>query len=101
MRTYQGTAKNINQSAYFALALQASSCLLSNAYCCVGLRAQVIEFESTALMIGQLGVRVSLIAYPVVSIKKARGSLHGHQICSHRHLVGYTNQKLHESEVQH
>ena len=36
--------------------------------------AQVIEFESTALMIGQLGVRVSLIAYPVVSIKKARQS---------------------------
>ena len=32
---------------------------------------QVIEFESTALMIGHLGVRVSLIAYPVVSIKKA------------------------------
>ncbi|KAK9821469.1 hypothetical protein WJX81_006655 [Elliptochloris bilobata] len=31
----------------------------------------VIEFESTAMMIGQLGVRVSLIAYPVVSIKKA------------------------------
>mmetsp|Transcript_17160 Transcript_17160/g.47891 ORF Transcript_17160/g.47891 Transcript_17160/m.47891 type:complete len:212 (-) Transcript_17160:322-957(-) len=31
----------------------------------------VIEFESTALMIGQLGVRVSLIAYPVVSIRKS------------------------------
>ena len=35
----------------------------------------MIEFESTALMIGQLGVRVSLIAYPVVSIKKARRRL--------------------------
>lgn len=33
---------------------------------------QVIEFESTALMIGHLGVRVSLIAYPIVSIKKVR-----------------------------
>ncbi len=31
---------------------------------------QVIEFESTALMIGQLGLRVNLIAYPVVSVKK-------------------------------
>lgn len=31
----------------------------------------VIEFESTALMIGQLGLRVNLIAYPVVSVKKA------------------------------
>ncbi|XP_075265445.1 uncharacterized protein LOC142357807 [Convolutriloba macropyga] len=31
----------------------------------------VIEFESTALMIGQLGMRVSLIAYPVVSIRKS------------------------------
>lgn len=30
----------------------------------------VIEFESTALMIGQLGLRVNLIAYPVVSVKK-------------------------------
>jgi hypothetical protein len=34
--------------------------------------AQVIEFESTAMMIGQLGVRVSLIAYPIISIKKVR-----------------------------
>ena len=47
----------------------------------MGLHVQVIEFESTALMIGQLGVRVSLIAYPVVSIKKARQSLHGRQNC--------------------
>ncbi|KAK9829323.1 hypothetical protein WJX72_005191 [[Myrmecia] bisecta] len=31
----------------------------------------VIEFESTALMIGHVGVRVSLIAYPVVSVKKS------------------------------
>ncbi len=30
----------------------------------------MIEFESTALMIGQLGLRVNLIAYPVVSVKK-------------------------------
>ena len=33
---------------------------------------QVIEFESTALMIGQLGLRVNLIAYPVVSVKKVK-----------------------------
>ena len=67
---------------YFALDLQPRvlGCF-SGAQCCVGLRAQVIEFESTALMIGQLGVRVSLIAYPVVSIKKARRSLHGRQTC--------------------
>jgi hypothetical protein len=32
----------------------------------------VIEFESHAMMIGHLGLRVSLIAYPVVSIKKAK-----------------------------
>lgn len=32
----------------------------------------MIEFESTAMMIGQLGVRVSLIAYPIISIKKVR-----------------------------
>ena len=37
-------------------------------------RQQVIEFESTALMIGHLGVRVSLIAYPVVSVKKVRST---------------------------
>lgn len=37
---------------------------------CVAVDPQVIEFESTALMIGHLGVRVSLIAYPVVSVKK-------------------------------
>ena len=30
----------------------------------------VIEFESHAMMIGHLGLRVSLIAYPVVSVKK-------------------------------
>mmetsp|Transcript_31045 Transcript_31045/g.55594 ORF Transcript_31045/g.55594 Transcript_31045/m.55594 type:complete len:272 (-) Transcript_31045:259-1074(-) len=30
----------------------------------------VIEFESTALMIGRLGVTISLIAYPVISVKK-------------------------------
>ena len=36
----------------------------------VVVRVQVIEFESTALMIGQLGLRVNLIAYPVVSVKK-------------------------------
>ena len=34
------------------------------------LSLQVIEFESTALMIGQFGLRVNLIAYPVVSVKK-------------------------------
>ncbi len=34
------------------------------------IHVQVIEFESTALMIGQLGLRVNLIAYPVVSVKK-------------------------------
>lgn len=38
-------------------------------YICA-LSLQVIEFESTALMIGQLGLRVNLIAYPVVSIRK-------------------------------
>eukprot|EP00873_Tetraselmis_striata_P038828 jgi/Tetstr1/459092/TSEL_004542.t1 len=31
----------------------------------------VIEFESTALMIGRLGVTISLIAYPVISVKKS------------------------------
>lgn len=31
---------------------------------------QVIEFESNAMMVGHLGLRVSLIAYPVVSVKK-------------------------------
>lgn len=31
----------------------------------------VMEFESTALMIGTLGLRVSFIAYPLVSIKKS------------------------------
>ena len=36
----------------------------------VSIYVQVIEFESTALMIGQLGLRVNLIAYPVVSVKK-------------------------------
>ena len=35
-------------------------------------RVQVIEFESNAMMIGHLGLRVSLIAYPVVSVKKVR-----------------------------
>ena len=35
---------------------------------------QVIEFESNAMMIGLLGLRVSLIAYPVVSVKKASPS---------------------------
>lgn len=65
---------------YSALGVQPSvlGCF-SGADCC--LRAQVIEFESTALMIGQLGVRVSLIAYPVVSIKKARRSLHVCETC--------------------
>lgn len=68
------------------LSLQRRACSLAcwvytSAHCCVRLRAQVIEFESTALMIGQLGVRVSLIAYPVVSIKKARRSLHGRRTC--------------------
>lgn len=33
---------------------------------------QVIEFESNAMMVGHLGLRVSLIAYPVVSVKKVR-----------------------------
>ena len=41
---------------------------------------QVIEFESTALMMGQLGLRVNLIAYPVVSVKKVSLA-----ICSVRH----------------
>lgn len=31
----------------------------------------VIEFESNAMMVGHLGLRVSLIAYPVVSVKKS------------------------------
>lgn len=31
---------------------------------------QVIEFESNAMTVGHLGLRVSLIAYPVVSVKK-------------------------------
>lgn len=30
----------------------------------------VIEFESTAMVIGALGIRVQLVAYPVVSIRK-------------------------------
>lgn len=45
--------------------------MLPNGHQHLGFAWQVIEFESTALMIGHLGVRVSLIAYPVVSIKKA------------------------------
>ena len=48
-------------------------CLLSHSPCTsesLTAAAQVIEFESTALMIGQLGLRVNLIAYPVVSVKK-------------------------------
>ena len=32
----------------------------------------VVEFESTALMAGTLGVRLALVAYPVVSIRKVR-----------------------------
>ena len=36
---------------------------------------QLIEFESTALMVGHLGVRVSLILYPLVSVKKVRAAL--------------------------
>ena len=31
----------------------------------------VIEFESTALMVGHLGLRMSLIAYPLVSLKSS------------------------------
>lgn len=31
----------------------------------------VIEFESTPLVLGHVGVRVSLISYPVVSVKKS------------------------------
>lgn len=31
----------------------------------------VIEFESTALMIGHFGIRFSMLAYPVVSVKKS------------------------------
>lgn len=38
------------------------------------LLVSVIEFESTALMLGQVGVRVSLISYPVVSVRKVSGS---------------------------
>jgi hypothetical protein len=33
----------------------------------------VVEFESTALMAGTLGVRLALVAYPVVSIRKVNG----------------------------
>ena len=72
MRCHKYTLHRVCSPAYW---------VFSNAHCRMGLRAQVIEFESTALMIGQLGVRVSLIAYPVVSIKKARRSLHGRQTC--------------------
>lgn len=33
---------------------------------------QVVEFESTALMAGSLGVRLSMVAYPIVSVRKVR-----------------------------
>ena len=42
----------------------------------------VIEFESHAMMIGHLGLRVSLIAYPVVSVKKASALSRGSRACS-------------------
>ncbi len=32
----------------------------------------VIEFESVAIVLGNLGVRISLVAYPVISIDKVR-----------------------------
>ena len=43
---------------------------------------QLIEFESTAMMLGHLGVRMSLISYPLVSVKKVRstGIHHMHTI---------------------
>lgn len=43
---------------------------------------QVIEFESNAMMIGHLGLRVSLIAYPVVSVKKVINSVTALQLYS-------------------
>lgn len=32
----------------------------------------VIEFESVAVVLGNLGIRVSLVAYPIVCVKKVR-----------------------------
>lgn len=52
---------------------------------------QVIEFESTALMIGQLGLRVNLIAYPVISVKKVCSTNHPlHTVAVWCTLVIYT-----------
>jgi hypothetical protein len=33
-------------------------------------RVQVIEFESVAVVLGNLGIRISLVAYPVVCVQK-------------------------------
>ena len=35
------------------------------------LMVAVIEFESEPLLLGHLGVRVSMVSYPIVSVKKA------------------------------
>lgn len=49
---------------------------------------QVIEFESTAMVIGALGIRVQLVAYPVVSIRKVRHMCRmGVRVCRHRCLA--------------
>jgi hypothetical protein len=37
---------------------------------CGPLLVTVVEFESTALVIGHLGIRVSLVSYPCVSVEK-------------------------------
>ncbi|MEW5301225.1 MAG: hypothetical protein WDW36_004097 [Sanguina aurantia] len=35
------------------------------------IKVMIIEFESTAMLLGNLGVRVSLVAYPIVSISRS------------------------------
>ncbi len=36
--------------------------------------AQSIEFETVARVIGHLGIRMSMIAYPIVAINKVGGA---------------------------
>lgn len=47
-------------------------------WCCLWM--QVIEFESVAVVLGNIGIRVSLIAYPVVCVRKVRQQ--GLRICA-------------------